>query len=119
MSDQLTWFLTFCIWGGSAGGTDGGGISIAGLNGIGGGGGGLDSIESAGDGGAGIAGRNVAVAYMAMLSSVEALIRLAAVEGLALLQPRSPQQLEIASLLPPPMLSPQQLEIESLLSQKK
>ena len=60
-----------------------------------------------------------AVAYMTMLSSVEALIRLAAVEGLALLQPRSPQQLEIASLLPPPMLSPQQLEIESLLSQKK
>ena len=57
MSDQLAWFLTFCIWGGSAGGTDGGGISVARLSRIGGGGGGPDSIESAGGGGAGIAGR--------------------------------------------------------------
>ena len=59
-------------------------------------------------------------ALILFLEAVEDLAMfVAAVEGLALLQPLSPQQLEIASLLPPPMLSPQQLEIESPLSQQQ
>ena len=63
-----------------------------------------------------------AVESLGLLAAVEALAFLAAAEGLAvlaLLQPLSPQQLEIVSVLSPPMLSPQQLEIESLLSRAK
>ena len=60
------------------------------------------------------AAKAVAVVALALLSSAaEALDLLAALEALALTQPLSPQQLEIASPFPPPMLSPQQLEIAS------
>ena len=61
------------------------------------------------------AAKAVAVVALALLSSAaEALALLAALAALeALLLALSPQQLEIASPFPPPMLSPQQLEIAS------